>query len=157
MLVVFLYIEIDRTVDFVSKALVDELLNDLDLLDDVTCRRGLDARREDVELTHDAMEVFGVAFHHFHRFQLLQSCFLGNFVFALVGVVFEVTHVGDVSDVPDPVSQESEVARNDVEGEERTNIPQVHIIIYCGSADVHADPTGHLGRQLFLGSGQRVG
>ena len=35
--------------------------------------------------------------NNLHWFQLFQTCFLGNLVFSVIGIVFQMTYVGNIS------------------------------------------------------------
>ena len=76
----------------------------------------LNTGRENVELSHDLVEILSVLFDYFHRFKLFEAGLLGDLILAFVCIAFEVPNVGDVADVADFVAQEPEVTKYDVEG-----------------------------------------
>lgn len=154
MLVVLPDIEVNGAIDFVGKSAGDKLLHDLDLFDDVTGGRRFDARWKDVELTHYRMEVFGVSFDDLHWFELFEACFLGDLVFAVIGIVLQVADICYVANIADFVPEETQVTRNDVEGQKSSDVTQVDIIINCWSTDIHADPSLDLWCKLFFRSGE---
>jgi hypothetical protein len=76
---------------------------------------------------------------------------LAIFVFAFVCVAFEVTNVGDISDVPDLKAEVPEVSGNDIECQERADITEVDFIINGWAANVHTDVAGYDGlKRLFF-------
>ena len=52
-----------------------------------------------------------------HRLQLLQTSLLSDLVLALIGIVLEVTYVGDITHIAHLVPQMREVAEEDIEGD----------------------------------------
>ena len=98
-LVILLHVEVDRTVALVGKTVVENLLNELLLLDDVARSVRLDARRQHVERLHGSVIAVGVVLCYLHRLELLQACLLLNLVVALVSVVLQVAHIGDVAHI----------------------------------------------------------
>ena len=113
-LVVFLHVEIHAAVALVGVAVLQYFLHQLLLLDDVACGVRLDAGRQHVESLHGGMVAVGVVLCHFHRLELLKACLLGNLVLAGVGVVLQVTHIGDVAHVAHLIAQVLEVAEQHV-------------------------------------------
>ena len=84
------------------------------------------------------MEAVGIVLSHFHGLQLFQTCLLRNLILALVGVVLEVAHVGDVADVAHLVADMLQVAEQKVEGDGRPRMSKMCVAIDRWSADVHA-------------------
>ena len=84
------------------------------------------------------MVAVGVILHHFHRFELLQTRFLGYLVFALVRIVLEVSHIGDVAHIAHFITQMQQVAVQEVECDGRTRMAQMGIAIHSRTADIHA-------------------
>ena len=99
-LIISLDIEIDRAVALVGKAVVEDLLHQLLLLDDMACGVGLDRGAQHVERIHILMVAVGVVLGYLHRLELLQAGLLGYLVLTLVGIVLQVAHIGDVAHVP---------------------------------------------------------
>ncbi len=60
---------------------------------------GLDAGGQNIELLENIMEVVGIMFYDLHRLQLLEAGFLGNLVFAFVGIALQVAYVRNVAHV----------------------------------------------------------
>ena len=134
--VVGLNIEIDRTIADVGQTLVEDLLHILDLLDDMTRRVGLDRGGQYAQLAHSVVIAIGVELSHFHRFELLQTSLLRDLVLALVGIVFEVTYVGDITHVAHLVALRFEVTEQQVEGDCGAGVTQMRIAIYGGATDI---------------------
>ena len=96
------------------------------------------------------MEAVGVVLCHLHGFQLFQACLLGYLILALVGIVFEMSHVGDVAHIAHLVADVLEVAEQEVEGDGGTGVAQMCIAINGGAANVHAHAARNDGaKQLF--------
>ena len=109
-LVVLLDVEVDAAVALVGIAVVKDLLDERLLFDDVACGVRLDAWGQAAQRVHRLVEAVGVVLRHLHRLELFQSGLLGNLVLALVSVVLQMAHVGDVADVAHLVAQVLEVA-----------------------------------------------
>ena len=99
LLVVLLHVEVDGAVALIGKTIVENLLHKLLLLDDMTGGVRLDAWRQHVESLHCGMIAVGVELCYLHRLELLQACLLLNLVVALVGIMLQVAHVGNVANV----------------------------------------------------------
>lgn len=58
-----------------------------------------------VEQIQYFVKIDGILLHDFHRFQLFQSCFFGDFVFAIVHVIHDMAYIGNVSNITRFVTQ----------------------------------------------------
>ena len=137
-LVVFLHVEVDGAVALVGIAVVENLAHHLGLFDDVACGVGLYRRRQYVEHLHGLVVAVGVVLRHLHWLELFQTGLLLDLVVALVGVVLQVAHVGDVAHVAYLVAKVSEIAEKHVEGDGRARMAQMRIAVDGGTADIHA-------------------
>jgi len=156
LLVVLLHVEVDRAVALVCESVVENLLHELLLLDDVTRSVRLDAWRQHVQRFHSRMVAVGVILRNLHRFELLQTSLLLDLVVAFVGVVLQVTHVGDVAHVAHLIAEVLEVAEENVERDSRARMAQVWVAIDGRSADVHAHVRGVQRLEHFLATRQRI-
>ncbi len=138
-LIVFLDIEIHRPVALVGVSVGDDLLHQLLLLDDVSRGVGLDARGKHVERLHGMMVAVGVVLRYLHWLQLLESRLLLNLVIALVGVVLEVSDIGDVTHIAHLVSEMLQIAEEDIERDGGTGVSKMRVAVNRWSADVHSD------------------
>jgi len=68
------------------------------------------------------MEAVSVVLDNFHGFELFQPCAFGDLVFSLVGIVFQVPHIGNVTDVPHPVAEVSEIPGDGIKSHEGANV-----------------------------------
>ena len=59
---------------------------------------------------------------YFHRFKVLKTSFLCDFIFAFVGIMFEVTNVGDVTDVTYFITEMFQITKHKIEGNCRTGV-----------------------------------
>ena len=137
--VVLHHVEIDRTVAFISITCCENLFHQFDLFDDMSRSMRFDGRRKHIELCHSRIKTVGVELRHFHGFELIQSSFFRNFVLTLVGIMFQMPHIGDVADIAHGISQVFEVTEEEVEGNGRTRVSEVCITINGGSTYVHAN------------------
>lgn len=136
--VVFRHVEVYRTFAFVGIARIQNLPHELYLFDDVSRSVWLNARGQHVERLHGFVVTVEVMLHHLHRFQLFEPRFLGYLVFAFIGVVLQVPHVGDVSHVANFISQMCEVAEKHVERDRGAGMSQMGVSVHCRSAYIHA-------------------
>ena len=155
-LVIFLHVEVDGTFALVSIAVVQDLLHQFDLFDDMSGCMRFDAGRQDVERFHRMMVTVQVILHHFHRLQLFEAGFLGNLVFAVIRVVFEVADIGYVAYVTYFVSYMSQVTEQEVEGDGRACMPQMRIAVNGRTTNIHTHMRLVQRDELFLFSCKRV-
>jgi hypothetical protein len=127
-----------------------------DLFHDVSGSGGFNAWREDVELAHDFVKVFRVLFDDLHWFELFDARLFGDFVFAFIGIAFQVAYIGNIAHIAHFVSEKAQVAGDDIEGEECPHISEVHLIIDSGAAHIHADLSGVDAFEFFLFSREGV-
>ncbi len=154
--VVFGHIEIDRAVADVGIAGVDNRLDILDLLDDVARRMWLNRGRKHVEALHGGVVAVEIILHHFHRLKLLYAGFFRYLVLALVGVMLEMAHVGDVAHIAHLVAEMSQIAEHHVERDGRTGMSEMAVAIDRRAADIHAHaPLMDRTEQLFA-AGKRI-
>ena len=155
--VVFLDIEIDRSVADIGVAGIEDGLDGLDLLDDVARGARLDGRRCDIQQTHGLVVAEGVGFNDFHRLQLFQAGFLRDLVLAFVRIVLQVADVRDVADIADLVAQVAQQALQHVIGHARTGMAEVGVAVNGRAADIHAGVTGMDRNEKLLLVSQGIG
>src|SRR5690606_41097986 len=107
-----LNVEIDRSIYFITIAVVDNILNDFDLLNDMTGSCRFDTWRKIVELLENIMKINRVFLSDFHRFDLFQTSFFGDFVFAFISIVNHMPHIGNVTDISHLITQMFEVSES---------------------------------------------
>ena len=154
--IVSLDVEIDRAVAHIGESLVENGLGHFDLLDDMARSVGLDARREHVERPHGIVVALGVILRHLHRFELFEPGLLGDFVLAFVGIVFEVSHVGDVAHVTHLVARGPEVAEQQVEGDGGAGVSEMGIAVDGRAADIKSHERRVQRLELFFLAGERI-
>ena len=137
-LVVFLHVKVHGSVGDVGVACVQNLLDGLDLLDDVSRGSRLDGWRRHVQQAHRLVVAERVGLHNLHRLKLFQPCLLGDLVLSLVGVVLKVSHVGDVPHVADLVAKMPEQFEKHIVGHSRTGVSEVSLSVDRRPADVHS-------------------
>ncbi len=145
-------VEIDRAIDHVGIAAVEDGLDHVDLFDDVAGSARLDAGRQHVEHAHHLVEAQRVALHDLHGLHLLQARLLGDLVLAAhVDVALEMPHIGDVAHVAHLVADVLQVTKNDIEADEGAAVAQVHVAVHRRTAYIHAHLAGHQRfERLFL-------
>ena len=154
--VVFLYIEIDAAVTLIGVAILQNLIHQLLLFHDVTRGMRLDAGGQTVQCCHCIVEAVGVVLGYFHRLQLLQSCLLGNLIFALISIMLQMTYIRDVTNIAHLVTDVLQVAEKYIEGNGRTGMTQMSIAVYGRTAHVHTHSAWGERTEEFLLSAQRV-
>ena len=123
-------------------AVVEDFLHHRNLLDDVARGMWLNRRTQHIQLVHRGVVAVGVILRHLHRLKVFEAGFLRDFVLAFVGVVFQVTHIGDVAHIADFISEMLQIPENQVKGDGRPGVTQVSVAIDGGTADVHAHMRG---------------
>ena len=151
-----MYIKINATVAFIGKAVVQNLLHQLLLLNDVSCGVRFNAGWQHVQRLHGGVIAVGIILCYLHGLELLQACLLLYFVVTLIGIVLQVSYVGNVAHITHLIALVLEVAKQHVEGDGRTGVSQVWIAINGGSAHIHAHMRSVDGLKQFLLSCQRV-
>ena len=58
-----------------------------------------------IQLIHITMISNCIVLNYFHRFKFFQSGFLRDFIFSLIGIIFEMAHISNVSDVTNFIIQ----------------------------------------------------
>ena len=137
-LVVSLYVKVYGAVALVGKTVVDDFLNQLYLFHDMSRGVRLYAWRKHVEGLHRRVITVGIILRYLHRLKLFEPCFLRNFVLALVCIVFQVAHIGDIPHVAHLVSEVLQVTEKDVEGYRRTRMAEMRVAIDGRSAHIHS-------------------
>ena len=102
------------------------------------------------------MVAVGVVLCHLHGLQVLESCFLCNFVFAFVGIVLQVTHIGDVTNIADFVAEVFQISENQIKSDGRTGMTKVSVAIDGGAADIHAHMRGVEGFERLLAARKAI-
>ena len=154
--VVLLHIEIDRSVRLVGVTRIENLLHEGLLLDDMPRSPRLDRGAEHAQRIHRPMVTLRVVVRHLHRFELFEPRLLRDLVLAVVGVVFQMPHVGDVAHVAHLVAERLQITEQQVEGHGRTRVPQMRIAVDRRPADVHAHTGRSQRHELLLAAGKRI-
>ena len=94
--------------------------------------------------------------HHFHRLELLETRFLGDFILAVIGVVLKVSHIGDVAHIAHLVAAVHEVAVEHIEGDSRARVSQVAVAIHCRTAHIHPHPSFVDGLERLFAACERI-
>ena len=97
-----------------------------------------------------------VVLHHFHRLKLFEESFLCDFILAFVGIMFEVSDIGDVSDVAYFIAQMGKVSEKDVESYCRTSMPEMTVSVNRWAADIHSNVGCMKRLEGFFGAAEGV-
>ena len=98
----------------------------------------------------------GVGLNHFHRFKLLKPCLLGDFILPFIGIVLQVSYIGNVAHIAHLVAEMAEELAEHVIGHSRAGVPEVCLTIDCRAADVHSDVARVYGDKDFLAVGKSI-
>ncbi len=121
-LAVFFNIKIYRTFAFVTHSFFQNGFNHRNLLYNMSGSTRFDAGFQHIEFIHGGMIAVSKILYHFHRFQLLKACFFCNFIFAFVGIIFEVANIGNITHIAHFEAQVLQVTKYQVEGNSRTGM-----------------------------------
>ena len=138
MFMVFPHIEVHTPFAHISKSCIENLLHQLYLFHHMSRGQRLDTGTQHIQRIHCCMITVGVILSHFHRLELLQTCFLGNLVLALVCIVFQMSHVRNITHITHLVSQMFQVAVKYIECDSGAGMTQMSVSIYRGTAHIHS-------------------
>ena len=116
----------------------------------------LNAGRQTVQCSHGLVEAVCVILRHLHRLQLFEPCLLGYLVFALVCIVLQMTHVGDITHVANLVSDVLKVTEEQVERDGGTSMSQMCVAVNRRATHVHTHSPFVQGTEKFLATSQSV-
>ena len=78
-----------------------------------------------------------ICLHDFHRLQLLQAGLLCNLVLALIGIMLQMAHIGDVADIAHLVAQMFEKLEQHVIGHAGSGMAEMGVAIHGRAANIH--------------------
>ena len=136
--VVFLYVEVDRTVALIGISVAQYLFYQLLLLDDMSGGMRLYRRRQDVERPHGVVIAVGVILCNLHGLELFELSLFLYFVISLVSIMLQVAHISDIPHITHLVTQVTEVSEEHIKGDGGARMAQVAVSVNGWSADIHA-------------------
>ena len=149
--VVFLYVEVDRTVALIGISVAQYLFYQLLLLDDMSGGMRLYRRRQDVERPHGVVIAVGIILCNLHGLELFQLSLFLYFVISLVSIMLQVAHVSDIPHITHLVTQVAEVSEEHIKGDGGARMAQMRVAVNSWSAHIHAHMAGvYRAKQLFL-------
>ena len=154
--IVFHDVEIHTAVRHIGIAVVENLLHEFLLLDDVSRGVRLDAGGQYAEARHGSIEAVGVILRHLHRFELFEPSLLRYLVFALIGIMLQMSHIGYVAHIAHLVAYVLQIAEEAVKGDGRACVSEMGIAIDRRAADVHSHAPFMQRFEEFLLARQRV-
>ena len=114
-------------------------------------RMWLNTWRKHVQGIHNLVIMECILLYHLHRLNLLQTCFLCNFILTLIGIVLKMPYVSDVTYITYLVTEVLQITEQHVECYRRTCMTQMCRAVDRGTAHIKS----HVGcvqwlEQLFL-------
>lgn len=97
-----------------------------------------------------------IVLYDLHRLQLIQTGFLGYLVLAVVGIMLEMSYIGDVTHIAHFVALMEQVAEQHVKCDGRASMTEMSVAIDSGSADIHAYTALMQRLEKLLGAGECV-
>jgi hypothetical protein len=114
------------------------------------------AGRQGVEEGHGLVVPDGVILYHLHGLEFLQPGFAGDLVFSRIRVVFQVSHICYVADIPDFITQLFQKSNKYIINHTRTGMSQVGVAVYSGAADIKTHMSGNKWLKFFLFPGKGI-
>ena len=137
---IFMNIKIDvALICDIGVAFVDQGLDHLLNLNDVTCRAAAYGRTADIQLVHGLEEFIFIIVGDGYRIELLDACLLLDLILALIRVTYEVTDVCDVLNIFHIVADIFEISVNDVKADVALRMADMRHSVDSRSADIHSD------------------
>ena len=102
------------------------------------------------------MVAVGIVLCHFHGLEVFEAGFLGDFVLAFVGIVFQVAHVSDVTNIAHFVAEVFQISEDQVKSDGRTGMAEMGVAVDGGSADIHAHMRGVQGFERLLAARKAI-
>ena len=137
LLVILLYIEVNRAVAHVCKAVVKNLLHQLLLLYDMSCSMWFYRWGQHVECLHRLMIAVGVILCYLHWFQLFQTGLLFYLVVALICIVLQMAYVSDIPHIAHLIAQMLKISEQNVERYGWSCMSQMRVAVNCRTANIH--------------------
>ena len=100
------------------------------------------------------MEKIGVFLHQLHRLQFFQDGFFGDLVFTLPSLLFKMTGIRDVTNIPYLIAKMAQVAVDNIEGDEWPGMPEMAFPTDGWSAYIHANPAWNQRTENFFLPGE---
>ncbi len=117
---------------------------------------GRDVRPEHIKSIHVLEIGARIVLYDLHWLKALSSCLPSNLVFAFIGIVREVSHVGDVLHVANPIAHVLQITAHYVKGEVYFGMSNVSVSIDSRAADIHTHKPLMDGDERLLLSGKVV-
>ena len=111
---------------------------------------GLDRWRQHIQGIHRLMIAVEVMLHHLHRFELFEASLLCHLVLAFIGIMFQVTHIGDVAHISHLIAQMIQIPVKDIECDSRACVSQMTVAVHSGAAHIHSHTIGMDGFENLL-------
>jgi hypothetical protein len=97
-----------------------------------------------------------VVLNYLHGFQRFEPGFLQDLIFSLIGVVFKVTHISDISDIPHFILQVEQEAVEHIKSNGLAGMSKVSIPIYGGSTGIKTNERRVKRFEVLFLSGQGI-
>ena len=109
-LVILSHVEINTTIAFVSITIVHNLLHQLLLFYDMPRCMRLNTWRQNIQCMHSIVITIGIILCNLHWFELLKPCLLLNLIIPLIGIMLQVPHVSDVTNITNLIPDMFQIA-----------------------------------------------
>ena len=148
---VFVNVKIDISlIRDICVAFLDQSLDHLLDLDDMTCRTAADRRTADIQLIHSLEELIFIVVGDGDRIKLLDAGLLLDLILALIRIAYEVADVRDVLHIFHIVTDVFEISVNDVEADIALRMADMRHTVDSRSADIHPDISRNDAFKFFL-------
>ena len=132
------HIKINRPICLISQSFFDDGLYHFNLFDDMTRSSRLDTRLHNIHAIHYRIVGIGISLGDFHRLQLLHLRLLGKFVFALIRIANQMTHIGDIPDKTNFVALQNQISAQHIEHNRTPNMTQMRRPINRRSTNIYS-------------------
>ena len=147
--VVLLHIKVNRPFAHIGIAVFENLFYILDLFDDMPRSMRLDTGRQHIERLHRFVVAVEIKLYHLHRFELFETGFFRDLILSLIGIVFEMSHIGDIAHIAYLITDVFQVTEKQIKCNGRAGMTQMGIAIYRRTAHIHSR-IGRIDRYEFL-------
>jgi hypothetical protein len=154
--IVSMHIEVYRTVYLIGKPGIHDLLNQFLLLNDMSARPWFNAGMKYVQRIHVPAVAVHLVLHHFHGFEGFQSGLHQDLVLSFVRIIFQVSYIGDITNIPHFIAQVLEIPEEYIKGYGLARVTQVSITINSGTTGIETNKRRINGFKSLLFPGQGV-
>ena len=108
--IVLYNIKVNAAVAFVGISVFQNFLYQFLLFNDMPRCMRLNTWRQNIQCMHSIVITIGVLLCNLHRFELLKPCLLLNLIIPLIGIMLQVPHVSDVTNITNLIPDMLQIA-----------------------------------------------